>query len=64
MTYFRKGFGLKAAIEGQLTADYHSAVVEALARQRLPAHGGTAHLPARPGIRLLLRSGSRGRIRL
>jgi 4-hydroxy-3-methylbut-2-enyl diphosphate reductase len=29
-TYFRKGFGLKAAIEGQLTADYHSAVVEAL----------------------------------
>ena len=28
MTYFRKGFGLKAAIEGQLTADYHSAVVE------------------------------------
>jgi 4-hydroxy-3-methylbut-2-enyl diphosphate reductase len=29
MTYFRKGFGLKAAIEGQLTADYHSAVVEA-----------------------------------
>jgi 4-hydroxy-3-methylbut-2-enyl diphosphate reductase len=30
MTYFRKGFGLKAAIEGQLTADYHSAVVEDL----------------------------------
>jgi 4-hydroxy-3-methylbut-2-enyl diphosphate reductase len=28
MSYFRKGFGLKAAIEGQLTADYHSAVVE------------------------------------
>lgn len=28
-TYFRKGFGLKGAIEGQLTADYHSAVVEA-----------------------------------
>src|SRR6186997_374522 len=28
MTYYRKGFGLKAAIEGQLTADYHSAVVE------------------------------------
>ena len=27
-TYFRKGFGLKAAIEGQLTHDYHSAVVE------------------------------------
>ena len=33
-TYFRRGFGLKAEIEGQLTADYHSAVVEALrARQ-------------------------------
>ncbi|HEY7613010.1 MAG TPA: 4-hydroxy-3-methylbut-2-enyl diphosphate reductase [Gemmatimonadales bacterium] len=29
-TYFRRGFGLKAEIEGQLTADYHSAVVEAL----------------------------------
>jgi 4-hydroxy-3-methylbut-2-enyl diphosphate reductase len=33
-TYFRRGFGLKAEIEGQLTADYHSGVVEALrARQ-------------------------------
>lgn len=29
-TYFRRGFGLKAAIEGQLTADYASSVVEAL----------------------------------
>ncbi len=29
-TYFRRGFGLKPAIEGQLTADYASAVVEAL----------------------------------
>ena len=29
-TYFRKGFGLKGAIEGQLTADYHSGVVDAL----------------------------------
>src|SRR5919106_5601228 len=29
-TYFRRGFGLKAEIEGRLTADYHSAVVEAL----------------------------------
>lgn len=27
-TYFRRGFGLKAEIESQLTADYHSAVVE------------------------------------
>ena len=27
-TYYRKGFGLKDAIEGALTADYHSAVVE------------------------------------
>jgi 4-hydroxy-3-methylbut-2-en-1-yl diphosphate reductase len=33
-TYFRRGFGLKAEIEGQLTTDYHSAVVEAFrARQ-------------------------------
>jgi 4-hydroxy-3-methylbut-2-enyl diphosphate reductase len=33
-TYFRRGFGLKAEIEGQLTADYHSTVVEAMrARQ-------------------------------
>jgi 4-hydroxy-3-methylbut-2-en-1-yl diphosphate reductase len=29
-TYFRKGFGLKAEIEGRLTADYHSTVVEAM----------------------------------
>jgi 4-hydroxy-3-methylbut-2-enyl diphosphate reductase len=28
-TYHRKGFGLKGAIEGQLTADYSSAVVDA-----------------------------------
>src|SRR5215213_9669639 len=33
-TYFRRGFGLKAEIEGQLTADYHSTVVELMrARQ-------------------------------
>jgi 4-hydroxy-3-methylbut-2-enyl diphosphate reductase len=29
-TYFRKGFGLKSEIASRLTADYHSAVVEAL----------------------------------
>jgi 4-hydroxy-3-methylbut-2-enyl diphosphate reductase len=29
-TYFRKGFGLKGAIEGALTADYHSRVVAAI----------------------------------
>lgn len=29
-TYFRKGFGLKDEIEGTLTADYHSRVVEAI----------------------------------
>jgi 4-hydroxy-3-methylbut-2-en-1-yl diphosphate reductase len=29
-TYYRRGFGLKGEIEGQLTADYHSSVVEAL----------------------------------
>src|SRR5919107_1963287 len=29
-TYFRKGFGLKHEIAGRLTADYHSAVVDAL----------------------------------
>jgi 4-hydroxy-3-methylbut-2-en-1-yl diphosphate reductase len=29
-TYFRRGFGLKAEIEGRLTSDYHSAVVEKL----------------------------------
>jgi 4-hydroxy-3-methylbut-2-enyl diphosphate reductase len=28
-TYYRKGFGLKGAIEGRLTADYSSAVVDA-----------------------------------
>jgi 4-hydroxy-3-methylbut-2-enyl diphosphate reductase len=29
-TYFRKGFGLKSAIEGALTADYHSRLVDAV----------------------------------
>ncbi|HXF96374.1 MAG TPA: 4-hydroxy-3-methylbut-2-enyl diphosphate reductase, partial [Gemmatimonadales bacterium] len=29
-TYFRKGFGLKGAIEGALHADYHSRVVDAI----------------------------------
>lgn len=29
-TYFRKGFGLKGVIEGALTADYHSRVVDAI----------------------------------
>src|SRR6266542_5573570 len=29
-TYFRKGFGLKGAIEAQRTRDYHSGVVEVL----------------------------------
>lgn len=29
-TYFRKGFGLKDAIEGALTSDYHSRVVNAI----------------------------------
>jgi 4-hydroxy-3-methylbut-2-enyl diphosphate reductase len=29
-TYFRKGFGLKNEIAGRLTADYHSAVVDAV----------------------------------
>lgn len=33
-TYFRKGFGLKGEIEGQLATDYHSAVVDALRAQR------------------------------
>ncbi|MBM4185834.1 MAG: 4-hydroxy-3-methylbut-2-enyl diphosphate reductase [Gemmatimonadetes bacterium] len=31
-TYFRKGFGLKGAIEGLLAADYHSAIIEAFKR--------------------------------
>jgi 4-hydroxy-3-methylbut-2-enyl diphosphate reductase len=29
-TYYRKGFGLRDAIEGALTADYHSRVVDAI----------------------------------
>ena len=29
-TYFRKGFGLKGAIEGALASDYHSRVVDAI----------------------------------
>ncbi len=44
-TYFRKGFGLKRAIEGQRTADYHSAIVEEL---RARGHALTAgHLTFR-----------------
>jgi 4-hydroxy-3-methylbut-2-en-1-yl diphosphate reductase len=40
-TYFRKGFGLKAAIEGRLASDYSSAVVDALRQggYRLTAGG-------------------------
>ena len=41
-TYFRKGFGLKGEIEAQLTADYHSALVELLMRAGQPAPGGGA----------------------
>jgi 4-hydroxy-3-methylbut-2-en-1-yl diphosphate reductase len=45
-TYFRRGFGLKAEIEGQLTADYHSTVVEALRanQYRLPVGSLTFRL--------------------
>jgi 4-hydroxy-3-methylbut-2-enyl diphosphate reductase len=32
-TYYRKGFGLKGAIEGRLAADYHSRLIERLRRQ-------------------------------
>ena len=40
-TYFRRGFGLKAEIEGQLTADYHSAVVEVLRARQYRLDVGT-----------------------
>ena len=40
-TYFRRGFGLKTEIEGQLTADYHSTVVEALHRELQPVWNDT-----------------------
>ena len=63
-TYFRRGFGLKAEIEGQLAADYHSAVVEALRAQQLPPRRRTADLPPGPGIRVLLRGGPGGGLRL
>jgi 4-hydroxy-3-methylbut-2-enyl diphosphate reductase len=38
-TYFRRGFGLKTEIEGRLSADYHSTIVEAFKARdyRLPA---------------------------
>jgi 4-hydroxy-3-methylbut-2-enyl diphosphate reductase len=40
-TYFRKGFGLKDAIQGELTEDYHSALVEELrARGHVLSAGG------------------------
>ena len=45
-TYFRRGFGLKAEIEGQRSADYHSAIVEAMRADgnRLAAGRLTFHL--------------------
>ena len=45
-TYFRRGFGLKAEIEGQRSADYHSAIVESMraAGNRLTAGPLTFHL--------------------
>jgi len=45
-TYFRKGFGLKGAIEALLTADYHSAVIEAFKRRDFTLTAGplTFHL--------------------
>lgn len=45
-TYFRRGFGLKAEIEGQRSADYHSAIVESMRADgnRLTAGPLTFHL--------------------
>ena len=45
-TYFRRGFGLKAEIEGQRSADYHSAIVETMRANgnRLVAGRLTFHL--------------------
>jgi 4-hydroxy-3-methylbut-2-enyl diphosphate reductase len=45
-TYFRRGFGLKAEIEGQRSADYHSAIVESMRANgnRLTAGPLTFHL--------------------
>ncbi len=45
-TYFRRGFGLKAEIEGQRSADYHSAIVESMRAEgnRLRAGPLTFHL--------------------
>jgi 4-hydroxy-3-methylbut-2-en-1-yl diphosphate reductase len=39
-TYFRKGFGLKGAIEGALAADYHSRVVDAIRGAGYTLHAG------------------------
>ncbi len=40
-TYFRRGFGLKAEIEGQRSADYHSAIVDALRGGGHQLHAGS-----------------------
>ncbi len=42
-TYFRRGFGLKTEIEGQLTADYHSHVVDALRANQYRLTVGPLH---------------------
>jgi len=38
--YFRRGFGLKGAIEGQLSADYHSAIIETLRAREFTLEAG------------------------
>ena len=39
-TYFRKGFGLKDAIQGSLTEDYHSGIVDEVKSRGLERSGG------------------------
>jgi hypothetical protein len=54
VTYFRKGFGLKDAIGGQLASDYASAIVDLLRARESHARSRPRDVPARPRVRLLL----------
>src|SRR4026207_2099826 len=48
-TYFRKGFGLKGAIEAQRTRDYHSDIVELLRANDYRLAGGPPTVPLARG---------------
>ena len=63
-TYFQKGFGLKAAVGPGPRAELPQPGGGPPEGARVPRPRGRRRLEARPGVRLLLRGRSRGRVRL